>query len=44
MEALGGVVYRTLKTTVEDNHWSREAAAARAELDRMNVSAPLAKR
>ena len=37
MEALGGVVYRTLKTTVEDDHWSREANAARAELNQMKV-------
>ena len=35
MESLGGVVFRTLKTTVEDDHWSREAAAARTELDQL---------
>ena len=37
MEAIGGVVYRTLKTTVEDDHWSRQARAARAELDQLKI-------
>lgn len=37
MEALGGVVYRTSKMTVEDDHWSRAAAASRAELDQLKI-------
>ena len=37
MEALGGVVFRTLKSTVRDDHWSREAAAAKAELDQLKA-------
>jgi uncharacterized membrane protein len=37
MEALGGVVYRTLKTTVEDERRAREATAMRAELDQLKA-------
>lgn len=37
MEALGGVVYRTYKSTVEKDHWQRDAAAARAELDQLKA-------
>ena len=37
MEALGGVVFRTIKSTVEDERRSREVAARRAELDQLKA-------
>lgn len=37
MEALGGVVYRTLKSTVEDEHWEREIAAAKAQREQLRI-------
>ncbi len=37
MEALGGVVFRTLKSDVEDERRAREAAARRAELDQLKA-------
>ena len=37
MEALGGVVFRTLKSTAEDERRAREAAARRAELDQLKA-------
>jgi uncharacterized membrane protein len=37
MEALGGVVYRTYKWAVEEDHWRRDVAAARAELDQLKA-------
>jgi len=37
MEALGGVVYRTLKSVVEEDHWKREAAAAKSELEQLKI-------
>ena len=37
MEALGGVVFRTLKSAAEDDRRAREAAAQRAELDQLKV-------
>jgi uncharacterized membrane protein len=37
MESLGGVVYRTLKSTVREEQWKRENAAAKAELDQLKA-------
>lgn len=37
MEALGGVVFRMLRSTSEDEHASREAAAMRAEIDQLKA-------
>jgi uncharacterized membrane protein len=37
MESIGGVVFRTLRTTVEGDRSSREAAARRAELDQLKA-------
>ena len=37
MEALGAVVYRTYKSTVEEDYWKRDVAAARAELDQLKA-------
>jgi uncharacterized membrane protein len=37
MEALGGVVYRTLKSTFEHEQWSQVAADARTELDQLKA-------
>jgi uncharacterized membrane protein len=37
MESLGGVVYRTLKSTVREEQWKREHAAAKAELDQLKA-------
>ena len=37
MEALGGVVFRTLKSAAEDERRAREAAARRAELDQLKA-------
>jgi uncharacterized membrane protein len=37
MEPLGGVVFRTVKTDVEDERRTREAAARRAELDQLKA-------
>jgi len=37
MESLGGVVYRTLKSTVREDQWKRENAAAKAELDQLKA-------
>jgi len=37
MEALGGVVYRTTKTAVDDERHAREVAATRAELDQLKA-------
>ncbi len=37
MEALGGVVFRTVKTAAEDERRAREAAARRAELDQLKA-------
>ncbi|MGO9994939.1 MAG: DUF1269 domain-containing protein [Steroidobacteraceae bacterium] len=37
MEPIGGVVFRTLRTTAENDRSSREAAARRAELDQLKA-------
>ena len=37
MEALGGVVHRTLKSTFEREQWSQAAADARTELDQLKA-------
>ena len=37
MEALGGVVHRTLKSTFEHDQWSQAAKDARTELDQLKV-------
>jgi uncharacterized membrane protein len=37
MEAIGGVVFRTLRQTVADDHWDREAATLRAEIDQLKA-------
>ena len=37
MEALGGVVYRTVKSSVEEDHWKREAAAAKVQLEQLKI-------
>jgi uncharacterized membrane protein len=37
MEALGGVVHRTLKSTFEHDQWSQAAADARTELDQLKA-------
>lgn len=37
MEALGGVVYRTLKSTVQEDQWKREIAAAKAQLEQLKI-------
>ena len=37
MEAIGGFVYRTPTVIAEDDHWSREAAAMRAEIDQLKA-------
>ena len=37
MEALGGVVHRTLKSTFEHEQWSQAAADARTELDQLKA-------
>jgi uncharacterized membrane protein len=37
MEALGGVVFRTVKSATEDERRTREAAARRAELDQLKA-------
>jgi len=37
MEALGGIVHRTPKETVEEDHWSREVATARAQLAQLKA-------
>ena len=37
MEALGGVVHRTLKSTVEHEQWSQAAVDARTELDQLKA-------
>src|SRR5215469_3630684 len=37
MEALGGVVHRTLKSSVEHDQWSRVVADARAELKQLKA-------
>lgn len=37
MEALGGVVFRTIKSAAEDDRRAREAAARRAELDQLKA-------
>jgi uncharacterized membrane protein len=37
MEALGGVVYRTIKSAVEDDRRARETAARRAEIDQLKA-------
>jgi uncharacterized membrane protein len=37
MEALGGVVFRTIKTAAEDERRAREAAARRTELDELKA-------
>ncbi len=37
MEALGGVVYRTLRSTVQEEHWKRDIAAAKAEREQLRI-------
>jgi len=37
MEALGGVVHRTLKSTFEHDQWSQAEADARTELDQLKA-------
>src|SRR5208337_516564 len=37
MEALGGVVFRAIKSDIEDDRRSREVAARRAELDQLKA-------
>jgi len=37
MEALGAVVFRTPTVIAEDDHWSREAAALRLEIDQLKA-------
>jgi uncharacterized membrane protein len=37
MEALGGVVYRTPRTTVEKDQWKRETAAAKAQVEQLKI-------
>lgn len=37
MESLGGVIYRTLKSTVREEQWTRDNAAAKAELDQLKA-------
>ena len=39
MEALGGVVYRTLRSKFEHQQWSQAAADARTELDQLKAEA-----
>ena len=43
MEALGGVVHRTLKSSVEHDQWSRVVADARAELKQLKAEEAQAK-
>ena len=37
MEALGGVVYRTLKSIVQEDQWKREIATAKAQLEQLKI-------
>jgi len=37
MEALGGVVYRTVKSVVQEDHRKREVAAAKAQLEQLKI-------
>jgi uncharacterized membrane protein len=37
MEALGGVVYRALKSEVAEDQWKRETAAAKAQLEQLKI-------
>jgi uncharacterized membrane protein len=37
METLGGVVYRTPRSTAEEDQWKRETAAAKAQLDQLKT-------
>jgi len=37
MEALGGAVYRTPRSTAEEDQWKRETAAAKAQLDQLKT-------
>lgn len=37
MEALGGTVYRPVRVSLEDDHWTRTVQAARAELERLEI-------
>jgi uncharacterized membrane protein len=37
MEALGGVVYRTPRSTAEEDQWKRESAAAKAQLEQLKT-------
>ncbi len=37
MEALGGVLYRTLKSTVQEEHWKRDIAAAKAQREQLKI-------
>jgi uncharacterized membrane protein len=43
MEALGGAVYRTLKSTVREDQAKREAAAAREDLAQLKIEASQAR-
>ena len=43
MEALGGVVYRTLKSTVREDQSKREAASAREDLAQLKIEAAQAR-
>jgi len=43
MEALGGVVYRTLKSTVREDQSKRETAAAREDLAQLKIEAAQAR-
>ena len=37
METLGGVVYRTPRSTAEEDQWKRETTAAKAQLDQLKT-------
>jgi hypothetical protein len=37
MEALGGAVYRTPKSTVQEDQWKRDTTAARAQLEQLKA-------
>jgi uncharacterized membrane protein len=37
MEALGGMVYRALKSTVHEEHWERDIAAAKAQREQLRI-------
>jgi len=37
MEAIGGVVYRTPRSTAEQDQWKRETAAAKAQLEQLKT-------